>query len=200
MTRCMYCGGAIEFRYVGGICTPIHLDGNACTGDGDRPVAPTIRLIESAYAADYCRRTRCPWNPAHEVFFIRHNGGSVYVEDLGWPWPKHECPDRPGADDGYLDRLVFAAGALDEAEPGLVTKTTILDPEGIVEVTILQRGKKMTWGVVETGPSVEKLSGELVAVSKQKDAFVTAWDAVYSLCERSRRCKHCDKPVPVSLM
>jgi hypothetical protein len=26
------------------------------------------------------------------VFFIRHNGGNVWVDPpLGWPWPKHSC-------------------------------------------------------------------------------------------------------------
>jgi len=25
------------------------------------------------------------------VFFVRHNGGSVWFDQLGPPWPKHEC-------------------------------------------------------------------------------------------------------------
>lgn len=25
------------------------------------------------------------------VFFVRHNGGSVFFDSLGWPWPKHAC-------------------------------------------------------------------------------------------------------------
>ena len=25
------------------------------------------------------------------MFFIRHNGGSVWLDELGWPWPKHAC-------------------------------------------------------------------------------------------------------------
>ena len=25
------------------------------------------------------------------VYFIRHNGGSVWVDELGWPWSKHSC-------------------------------------------------------------------------------------------------------------
>lgn len=38
---------------------------------------------------DFCRPTTCKCGA--EVFFIRHNGGCVWVEELGWPWPKHEC-------------------------------------------------------------------------------------------------------------
>lgn len=46
--------------------------------------------------SDLCRSTRCPECQA-KVFFIRHNGGSLWVEELGWPWPKHE---HFGDDDG----------------------------------------------------------------------------------------------------
>lgn len=35
--------------------------------------------------------TRCPKCKA-EVFFVRHNGGCVWLDPpLGWPWPKHDC-------------------------------------------------------------------------------------------------------------
>ncbi len=29
-----------------------------------------------------------------DVFFIRHNGGWLWVDELGWPWPKHGCFDN----------------------------------------------------------------------------------------------------------
>lgn len=29
-----------------------------------------------------------------EVFFVRHNGGSVWFDELRWPWPKHGCFDE----------------------------------------------------------------------------------------------------------
>lgn len=25
------------------------------------------------------------------MFFVRHNGGSVWFDELGWPWPVHPC-------------------------------------------------------------------------------------------------------------
>lgn len=25
------------------------------------------------------------------MFFVRHNGGSVWLNELGWPWEKHGC-------------------------------------------------------------------------------------------------------------
>ena len=41
---------------------------------------------------DFTTPTQCP-SCAADVFFIRHNGGSVWVDELGWPWPKHPCMD-----------------------------------------------------------------------------------------------------------
>ena len=37
-----------------------------------------------------CGPSNCPVCGAR-VFFIRHNGGSVWLDDLGWPWPIHPC-------------------------------------------------------------------------------------------------------------
>jgi len=49
---------------------------------------------------DFCRPTACPVCGA-SVFFVRHNGGSVWFDELGWPWPKHGCFD----DDNTGSRL-----------------------------------------------------------------------------------------------
>jgi hypothetical protein len=42
---------------------------------------------------DFCRPTSCP-RCGGAVFFVRHNGGSVWFDELGHPWPKHECFDE----------------------------------------------------------------------------------------------------------
>jgi len=46
-----------------------------------------------SYREDYCAPSTCP-ECGVDVFFIRHNGGSVWLDSLGWPWPKHPCMDR----------------------------------------------------------------------------------------------------------
>lgn len=33
---------------------------------------------------------RCP-KCRKMVFWVRNNGGSVWVDELGWPWPEHPC-------------------------------------------------------------------------------------------------------------
>ncbi len=59
--------------------------------------ALTTYRVES----DFCHPTSCP-KCGGEVFFIRHNGGSVWVDPpLGWPWPKHGCFDDSSSPTGY---------------------------------------------------------------------------------------------------
>lgn len=80
MSTCKYCGQEITFRYVDGKLTPIHLEGEWCRRDaGAQGESETV-----------CRRTGCP-HCGNSVFFLRHNGGSVWLDELGWPWPRHAC-------------------------------------------------------------------------------------------------------------
>lgn len=75
----------------GGYTTPTTEPFSYCDG------AITSYRYESS---DFCRQTRCPKCGA-DVFFLRHNEGSVWVDELGWPWPKHGCFDDSGSATGY---------------------------------------------------------------------------------------------------
>ena len=48
----------------------------------------------------FCCPTSCPVCGA-AVFFVRHNGGSVWFDELGKPWPKHLCFDAPSKPSVY---------------------------------------------------------------------------------------------------
>lgn len=65
--------------------------GGAHGGRGPRIKVPSETIWR--YHDNYCSPTTCPECDA-EIFFIRHNGGSVWVNSLGWPWPKHPCMDK----------------------------------------------------------------------------------------------------------
>ena len=69
MAHCDRCGQSIEFRWVGGRLVPLHLDGPCGGLRGERPREPQPT----------CWATECP-ECAAEVFFIRHNGGSIWVD------------------------------------------------------------------------------------------------------------------------
>lgn len=75
---CNKCGFEIGWRTIDGRRTPI-----GCRCDyGDYGLSQFYR--------DRAASTTCP--TCHEkVFFVRHNGGSVWFDTLGEPWAKHEC-------------------------------------------------------------------------------------------------------------
>lgn len=87
MSICWHCGETIEFRYVNGRLTPIHVNGGWCQGDSE--YSKENSSFREKFE-DVCTKTACP-ECGGSVFFIRHNGGSVWVDSLGWPWPKHPC-------------------------------------------------------------------------------------------------------------
>lgn len=86
MARCRHCGQPVEFRFIEGRSTPLHTNGG-CSGTGGK--ADEARVTRSGQSE--CRKTHCP-TCGDDVFFIRHNGGSVWIEPpLGPPWQQHPC-------------------------------------------------------------------------------------------------------------
>lgn len=63
--------------------------GQAGGGVGAFHVAPP-RNTTWRFKDDFCAQATCRRCGA-SVFFIQHNGGSVVVDELGWPWPRHGC-------------------------------------------------------------------------------------------------------------
>jgi hypothetical protein len=103
MKRCHHCGGEVVFRKdATGKPYPIHLSGG-CLQSG------SSRTYDEPSDEQPCRRTRCP-ECRSLVWFVRHNGGSVWLEELGHPWPKHPCFDD--ADTGGMRALSRSVGTL----------------------------------------------------------------------------------------
>src|SRR4051812_4220020 len=98
MDTCNRCGGEIIIRYMNGVPRPIHLSGGCSGGSGGSGISTrTVSVPETRVYSEstdgFCRATICP-TCGGEVFFVRHNGGSVWFDELGWPWPKHGCFDN----------------------------------------------------------------------------------------------------------
>jgi len=84
MPTCNRCGAEIQFRYVEGRRVPIHPDGGwHCGFRTDAPAASrhtdTASLLREWATHDFCRPTSCP-ECGSSVYFIHHNGGSVWVD------------------------------------------------------------------------------------------------------------------------
>jgi hypothetical protein len=102
MATCSRCGNPIVFRNVDGRCVPIHTAGG-CIDSGwshTQDYSGYSRSEESN-----CFLTNCP-KCDREVFFIRYNGGSVWIDPpLGPPWEKHPCMDQETAKGQFTNNL-----------------------------------------------------------------------------------------------
>jgi len=77
------CGNA-NIRWFKGRRVPM---GCTCSGIGSQ-----VSYGLSKSADSTCYLTLCPKKCGARVFFIRHNGGSVWIDPpLGSPWYKHGC-------------------------------------------------------------------------------------------------------------
>lgn len=135
MATCSRCGQEIEFRYIDGRPVPLHLYG----GCGDyEPVRDYSGFSSSTDSC--CFLTNCP-ECRDEVYFIRHNGGSVWIDPpLGPPWYKHGCMhdevrSRPRSETGLVserelpslgEQRCLLLGIVNEAEVSISKKSTML--------------------------------------------------------------------------
>ena len=111
MTVCSVCGNRIEFRIIDGRSIPMH-SGGGCSGRSGS--APGSRVVDREQST--CLRTNCP-KCREEVYFIRHNGGSVWIDPpLGPPWDRHGCYPLQGA----ALKGKSASGDIPEFHPSLL--------------------------------------------------------------------------------
>ena len=178
MSICNRCGKPVEFRYVNGRCVPLHVDGG-CSGFTVSSVNDFSGSNRSQERT--CFPTNCP-ECGDEVFFIRHNNGSVWVDPpLGWPWYKHRCfgNEVSGQQDSLattykLHDLSSASG--DGGDGRLVL--------GIVKSTNVRPNKTVTEAIVDSGGASRLglkiknnagyLFGKLVIVDNRLDLIFPA--------------------------
>ncbi len=128
MATCSRCGNPIEFRYIDGRCIPLHLWGGCTEGGGAaKDFSGYSRSEESCCFCTTCPKCGC------DVYFIRHNGGSVWIDPpLGPPWHKHPCmdqaPERPigvHRNNLVLEQGLYAKKYPDDAVLGVVKESRV---------------------------------------------------------------------------
>jgi hypothetical protein len=92
MNACRKCGMEITWRTIDGKKIPM----------GCECVYGDFQHSSGSSSEGSTRELHCPQCGAL-VFFVRHNGGSVWLDELGQPWPKHPCYDNQGSTDGLDD-------------------------------------------------------------------------------------------------
>ena len=97
MDTCNTCGGQIEFRIIGGNATPIHITGGCRQDSYDTAEwGGFCGLNRSSlkYESYVNPNAHCPVCHERVFFYQSEDGGRVFFDDLGPPWPKHPCTDN----------------------------------------------------------------------------------------------------------
>lgn len=107
--------------------------------------------LEWRYSQGLCRPTSCPVC-SQPVYFVRHNGGSVWFDELGAPWPVHPClanGRRPKQVD-YQVLVLEQAGALEQGNSGALLYLLKQRPSArLAQVQqVTQLGKRLRWLLV----------------------------------------------------
>lgn len=171
MATCGICGNPVQFVMLDGRAIPLHLSGR-CNGPaagqgGDR----RVRSEDS-----FCRPTRCP-ECGDAVFFVRHNGGSVYLDPpLGAPWSRHPCmPPKPKATKagGPAKGVLPPQSVLDALAqvPGLITGVAVqadLGPKRKYTVLTIEVGELAPLKLFVRGGADALVGGLVVIDPKQR--------------------------------
>ncbi len=119
---------------------------------------------------DVYRKTTCPIC-GEKVYFVRHNGGSVWFDELGGAWPKHGCfeDDEHGA---YLRRTLSGSEMTNSTELTTlqlaeiaVEKDAVLTQEGKLE-SLGAYAPKERAAVIAMQSHSHAYIGGLIALSK----------------------------------
>lgn len=213
MAKCSRCGNSIEFRFVDGRCVPIHNSGGC---DHNTRVSSDNYSGYSRSNDSCCFLTNCP-ECDREVFFIRFNGGSVWLDPpLGPPWYKHLCMDSYNitSEDSKSELpslLLNSRFNAKELENGLVL--------GIVKESTVSFTKKSTLTCFESEKNDRYvflvknnagfLTGKLVLFNQRNnslflfDSDMYAFEIVAALSapvifireDKKIKCPECDKPI-----
>lgn len=191
MATCKVCGGEIIFRHVDGAITPIHLSGG-CPGpspSGSR--ASAVQVKEFEHSRDFCRENNCPI--CHRrAFFIRHNGGSVWVDELGWPWPKHPCFDHEPQTKTVFDGLAADSDKLRSPKGAVVLRVGFVPGNDECYALIATpTGKPTVWHVFDIADP-QSLVGNLVVFSPEEKQLVFR-GVVHRIAIPRYRCFVCER-------
>jgi len=143
-------------------------DGHSGSSYGWQGSAPTIANGGTRVWSEtnFTRPTHCPECGA-DVYFIRHNGGSVWVDELGWPWPKHACFDKPTEPTYNFSKWTAKSSGLTNPKLGIIVQISnqwqTVEPR--IEIR-LPDGSRVTM-ILRWTPSDSTMLGALVIYSRE---------------------------------
>lgn len=157
MAKCYNCGGEIIFRVIDGKSTPIHTASSNGWCGNDLHKSDSVKSITFD---NFCTPTNCP-ECGDGVFFLRHNGGSVWVDFLGKPWTKHACFDK-NSEPQWIKQIRDKSASLNLPIAGVVFSSARTN-KGI---QLVINGQKSSWYeiVIKSQNTSEFFIGKLVLI------------------------------------
>lgn len=116
---------------------------------------------------DFTRPSRCP-RCDKDVFFIRHNGGSVWVDPpLGPPWDKHGCFDTPSEPTHVFSTWSAKSSSFTNPKLGIIKRiqSVPLYAEPVLEIELTNT--MLVSVILRWTPHDSALVGALVFVSEE---------------------------------
>lgn len=155
MNTCQFCGEEIEWRTMDGRRVPMHPNG------GWECSAPR----RESNRERSCWRTKCPRCGDSPIYFVRHNGGSVWFDELGQPWPIHGCfADDPAS--RALERIRTAAAGINrQTILGIMAANQVINSQIGLAVELFN-GRRACVIIASTTPLVV---GSPIAVFRDAD-------------------------------
>ena len=149
---CDVCGRPVEFRTIRGVVRPM---GCSCHSPN-----PQTNMSESTDFVSHCRCPVCHTS----VYFIRHNGGSVWLDELGSPWPKHHCFNQRKEQQQSLDWAFTKIQSMGQSNAflGLVLPSNFVKNEYRIQIS---KPLRLTISVKLKSMLIVK-PGDLVVVQK----------------------------------
>ena len=115
---------------------------------------------------DFTRPTTCPECGA-DVFFIRHNGGSVWIDPpLGPPWDKHPCFDKPYEPTRSFGSWTLKSSGLTKPKLGVIRRISGSKPSSEPTIHIELTDSTTVSLVLRWTPSDASMVGSLVIISE----------------------------------
>jgi len=113
---------------------------------------------------DFCSPSKCPICGA-SVYFVRHNGGNVWLDSLGPPWPKHACFD----DDDYSVNLKNKLNDSSSGVFGVVVEVEATNPGIYGRIVVRCSDGTIIDSIFNFEDDIKFWLGKLVIVEKKDD-------------------------------
>jgi hypothetical protein len=185
MNVCWTCGKNIEFRYIKDVRVPIHSSGGC-----DGRVAKTIAKTQYR-PCPKCKRM---------AYYIEHNGGFFWADELGQPWPKHPCFDIEASRGTTAPSTkAHALNNLNRAVEDAIAKLNLVEIIQLLEPPGQRSLIRFASQIVEKMPLAQLQPGinlvQLLGMLKAPDQLILQNDARKRISSKAGRLRAMELPL-----